>query len=169
MKGIGFETYRDLLECFVRLLRERLGDDLRAVVLYGSVARGTARPESDVDLLIVWREAPENYVARLKTIMEVAKALQDGPTARLREKGLPQPYLSYLVLSEDEADMNRYLYLDMVDEAILLHDPDGFFARRLRRLQERLVQLGARRVWLPDGSWYWDLKPDLELGEEFEL
>jgi len=169
MNDIGFETYRDFLEHFVRLLQERLGDDLRTVVLYGSVARGTARPESDVDLLIVWRSAPRNYVERLKRIMEVAEALHDGPAAQLRERGLAEPYLSYLVLSEEEADRNRYLYLDMIDEAILLHDPDGFFAERLQRLRERLAQLGARRVWLPDGSWYWDLKPDLKLGEEFEL
>jgi hypothetical protein len=101
--------------------------------------------------------------------MEVTEALHNGPAAQLRERGLAEPYLSYLVLSEEEADRNRYLYLDMIDEAILLYDPDGFFAERLQRLRERLAQLGARRVWLPDGSWYWDLKPDLKLGEEFEL
>lgn len=38
---------------FTELLRNRLGENLHAVVLYGSVARGTARADSDVDLLIV--------------------------------------------------------------------------------------------------------------------
>ncbi|MBI3978096.1 MAG: nucleotidyltransferase domain-containing protein [Chloroflexi bacterium] len=34
-------------------LQTALGDALRQVVLFGSYARGTARPESDVDLLVV--------------------------------------------------------------------------------------------------------------------
>jgi len=38
---------------FTKALLERLGSNLHAVVLYGSVARGTARSESDVDLLVV--------------------------------------------------------------------------------------------------------------------
>ncbi len=33
-----------------------LGDEIRAIVLYGSVARGRARGDSDTDLLIVARD-----------------------------------------------------------------------------------------------------------------
>ena len=38
------------------------GDRLDHVVLYGSRARGDARPDSDVDLLVVLRGAYEPYV-----------------------------------------------------------------------------------------------------------
>ena len=34
-------------------LRAVFGDRLRGVVLYGSEARGTARPDSDIDLLVL--------------------------------------------------------------------------------------------------------------------
>jgi len=73
------------------------------------------------------------------------------------------------VLSEEEATENRYVFLDMVDDAVVLFEPEGFFARRMGELRRRLEELGARRIFLPDGSWYWDLKPDLTLGEVFEL
>ena len=38
---------------FTDVLRNRLGERLHAVVLYGSVARGTASADSDVDLLVL--------------------------------------------------------------------------------------------------------------------
>jgi len=38
------------------LLRDRFGDDLRDVVLFGSQANGTAHKDSDYDFLIVLKE-----------------------------------------------------------------------------------------------------------------
>lgn len=151
------------------MLWERLGDELIALVLYGSVARGEARPESDVDLLIILPDASPVYYERLKAILEVQRVLKSSPEANaLRQRGLA-PYLSYLILSEEEAGKNRYIFLDMIEEARILYDREGFFAGRLQELKERLTALGSRKVYLENGSWYWDLKPDLVLGEVFEL
>ena len=47
------ESERRTVARFVARLGERLGDDLRAVWLYGSRARGEAHGESDVDLLVI--------------------------------------------------------------------------------------------------------------------
>jgi predicted nucleotidyltransferase len=48
------EPERRVVERFVELLTEHLGDDLRSVWIYGSRARGEKpREESDVDLLVV--------------------------------------------------------------------------------------------------------------------
>ena len=41
--------------------------------------------------------------------------------------------------------------------------------RKLAALRRRLAELGSRRIELADGSWYWDLKPDLRPGEMIEL
>ena len=43
----------DLLGRVESALRGVFGDRLRGVVLYGSEARGTARPDSDIDLLVL--------------------------------------------------------------------------------------------------------------------
>jgi len=77
--------------------------------------------------------------------------------------------LSYLVLSKRETDENQYVFLDMVEDSIVLFDSSNYFKGRLSALKKRLSSLGSKKVLLEDGSWYWDLKPDLKLGEEFVL
>ncbi|MEX2448018.1 MAG: nucleotidyltransferase domain-containing protein [Solirubrobacterales bacterium] len=47
------ESERRVIGRFVSRLDDELGGDLRALWLYGSRARGTAHPESDVDLLVI--------------------------------------------------------------------------------------------------------------------
>lgn len=59
---------------YARLVAATLGDDLKSVVLYGSVARGDAKTNSDIDLLVVADNLPEqdhngffqDVLARLK-------------------------------------------------------------------------------------------------------
>lgn len=68
------------------------------------------------------------------------------------------------MLSTEEAKENRYLYLDMIEDARILVDQGGFFRGKLESLRQRLQELGAVKVQR-NGDWYWDLKPDLRLGD----
>lgn len=47
------DPVRDALEDAKQALEELYGDRLERLIVYGSQARGEARPDSDVDLLIV--------------------------------------------------------------------------------------------------------------------
>lgn len=57
-RAVGYSGYEVLLNAFIDLIRQALGDRMVSVVLYGSVARGTARADSDLDLLLILREPP---------------------------------------------------------------------------------------------------------------
>ena len=165
---IEYSEYQGMLDAFLRLVQHVLGDRVVSLVLYGSMARGTARPDSDVDLLLVLREAPSGYRKRLQFLLPVLKKLREDPSwKKLEDQGLT-PFLSLTVLSLEEAKENRYLYLDMIEEARILVDSDGFFQGKLQSLQQRLKELGAKKV-RRNGGWYWDLKPDLKLGDEVIL
>ena len=47
---------------FGRMLRARYGERLERAVLYGSRARGDARPESDYDIAVFLRDMPDVWV-----------------------------------------------------------------------------------------------------------
>lgn len=55
------ESERRKIEHFASRLGSELGSDLRALWLYGSRARGTAHPESDVDLLVIADGGRDRY------------------------------------------------------------------------------------------------------------
>lgn len=169
MSPLGYEDYQRLLATFVQVLLDELGESLISVVLYGSVARGEARELSDLDLLVVWKEAPEIYYERLQPILRAKRRLEGREVYRELCRGDRRPYLSCLVFSQEEARENRTLFLDMIEDSILLFDQGGFFESRLSELRNRLKTLGSKKICLTDGTWYWDLKPDLRLGEAFEL
>ena len=168
MSSLGLTNYKPLLDQFTAMLRQKYGGDLISVVLYGSVARGTACPESDVDLLVVIRGLPERYGDRLDAVLPLLQRLrEEAPYRELVGQGI-YPCLSLILYTAEEADQNRLLYLDMIEDSVRLVDEEGFFGKRLKTLRLRLAELGAVRT--PDnGGWYWDLRPDLKPGEVLVL
>lgn len=161
---IGYSEYKGLLDIFIQQVQKAVGDRVVSVVLYGSVGRGTARPDSDVDLLVILRDAPSSYWKRLQPFLLILRQMRrERCWKSLEEEGL-NPFLSLLVLSLEEAKENHYLYLDMIEDARILVDRDEFFRRKLESLRRRLQELGAQKV-RRDGNWYWDLKPDLKAEE----
>jgi predicted nucleotidyltransferase len=71
------EPYSSLLGRLVEVLRARLGESLASAVVYGSVARGKARRDSDVGLLIVAENLPRSRLARQDLFMEVEEGLEE--------------------------------------------------------------------------------------------
>jgi predicted nucleotidyltransferase len=55
------ERERETVQLFASRLREAVGDDLRALWLYGSRARGETHAESDVDLLVIADGGRDRY------------------------------------------------------------------------------------------------------------
>jgi len=76
--------------------------------------------------------------------------------------------LSPVFKTPEEVERGSPLFLDMVDDARIVYDPEQFLAAYLDGLRSRLRELGSRRIWLGN-AWYWELKPDLKPGEVFSL
>ena len=157
---------RGAAERYAELLRDVLGDNLVSVILFGSVARGDASAGSDIDLVIVCEALPEGRFARLR-LLEEADRRFEAELARLRASGI-DTRLARVIKTRQEAARMVPLYLDLVEDARLLHDQGGFFASVLSRLAESLSRLGAERR-MRGRVRYWVLKRDFTPGEVFEL
>ncbi|MEW6685560.1 MAG: nucleotidyltransferase domain-containing protein [Candidatus Edwardsbacteria bacterium] len=166
---IGYNFYKKLLKTYLSILQDELGDALVSVVLYGSVARDEATLESDIDLLIVVREDNKSYYQMLKPILEAQRSLEMTEIFKGFFHNKSYPHLSYLIFSQEEALKNRNIYLDILEDGIILYDLANFLGEKLKQFKKRLIELGSKKIILDDGRWYWDLKPTLKLGEAFEL
>lgn len=146
--------------------RRHYGDRLVSLVVFGSMGRGTPRPDSDLDLLIVAESLPDGRMARVESFGLVETALADRLTAGRREGFFTE--CSPVFKTPEEVLACSPLLLDMVDDARILYDRQEFFAQAVERLKQRLARLGARRIWRGN-AWLWDLKPDYRTGDVFEL
>lgn len=146
------------------LLTARFGEKLVSVVIFGSVARGEAKMSSDMDVLLVCEEF-EKSMGRTDKLVDIILQLWD------EEKKPPgeQTWIQFHPLRPEEAEKNRPIYLDMIEDGVIILDRNGFMENVLKRLKKRLKELGSKKVYLPDGTWYWILKPTIKRGEILEI
>jgi len=142
------------------------GERLVTLAVFGSVGRGTPGPHSDVDLLVVAEPLPDGRIRRVEEFDAVEQALEED-LRRLDSRGI-YTRLSPVFKTREEVRRGSPLFLDMIDDAVILYDREGFFTSFLRDLSSKLSTLGARRI-ARGGAWYWDLKPDFKKGDVIEL
>ncbi|MFP3234250.1 MAG: nucleotidyltransferase domain-containing protein [Sulfolobaceae archaeon] len=160
------EPYATLLNNMLKIMKDEFKDDLISVVVYGSVARGDNRNDSDVDLLIIMKNLPKDSM--LKRIRLFETKVEDKLNLDEYWKMGYYISLSPVLKTPEEAEKFSPLYLDMVYDAVILYDRNYFFARILQKLRDRLKELGAERVRMGK-KWYWVLKKDSRFGETVEL
>ncbi len=99
---IDYSFYRSLLAKLLELIKNHYENKLISLVLYGSVARGTAKKESSEFISI--------------------------------KKSGYSPEVKPILFSKEEASESRYIFLDIVNDGIILYDKNDFFKKRLEKL-----------------------------------
>jgi hypothetical protein len=159
-------VFDELIAALQAAVEAAYGDRLVSLGVFGSVGRGTARPDSDLDFLLVVRGLPSGRPARMREF-EVVEAALKPALARASSAGVATR-LSPVLKSPEELARGSPLLLDMTEDARVVLDHEGQLAAALARLRDRMRQLGSRRVWC-GARWYWVLKPDFKPGEVIEL
>lgn len=139
-----FHSQQQLVSCY----RQYLGDDLVALILFGSRARGEARPDSDYDVFLLARNLPERPLERL---LFVRRAI----AAKFEEK------IAITARTPEEFERGfPSLYLDLGLDGVVLYDTGGYVSRKLQRIQAIIRQAGLERKKLEhELSWEWKNPP----------
>jgi predicted nucleotidyltransferase len=133
----------DVASQAVEELKAGLRENLLAVALFGSRARGEAHRSSDWDLFVLAESLPENRLDRqfsLKAMLSLRLAGKISILAKTRK--------------EFEADL-RPVYLDIAADAVILYDPQEYLTTKLQAVRDLARDAGLRRRrW--KGQWIWD-------------
>lgn len=138
----------------IQVLKQQFGSRLKSVVLFGSRARGEARPNSDHDLFVVIDRLPVEPVARQRLVR----------TVLLDILGELPGTVNFVAKTPEEVATNLTpLLLDICVDGICLFGEEYFEPYRqkaLIALQQSSLQrqkLGATQMWLlpqgPSGTW----------------
>ena len=118
------ENFDLLLTATLKTVQNHYRDRLVTLAVYGSVARGTAREDSDVDLLIVCDPLPPGRMKRIEEFEKVEERLEPV-LCSLQNDGISTS-LSVILKTPDEVKRGSPLYLDLVEDARILFDRGGF-------------------------------------------
>jgi hypothetical protein len=122
-------------------LRDRFGTALRAIVLFGSRARGTAMDTSDTDLLLVF--APGTEISRA-----LYRKWEGSPEA------MDSPDVALHCVTPADPERAGGLWLEMALDGIVLWDADGTTSRLLTNLKRRIAE-GRYVREKSHGHGYW--------------
>lgn len=122
-------------------LKDEFQSDLNSVILFGSYAKGTAKPYSDIDILIILNKKFANWTERRDLEIELRKRLY-------RTVGQVSPKIG--TVEELKAALNNLnpLVLNILDSGIPLYD-DGAFGE----LKERFKQIVPAKIMRRADYW----------------
>lgn len=145
---LALESYKPIRDS----LKEHFGNRLKCVVLFGSQARGEARPESDHDLFVVIDDLPRDPLRRNRAVRMTLLPVLDR---------LPGP-ISFVSKTPAEVAANLTpLLLDVFVDGICIHG-QSYFEPRHRRAMDAVQQAGLLRKRVA-GTWTWRF-PQLQTG-----
>lgn len=159
-------AYDDIVAALSEAGGRVYGERLKALVLFGSVARGTQRPDSDIDILLIAEHLPSSRMARTIEFEDVEALLL--PQRRAAAARGVHAEFSPLIRTPAELEAGSFAFLDIPTEGRYLYDPEGIARHYFEQLAARLAAQGAERRFI-DGSPYWLLKPNARPGEPITI
>lgn len=133
--------------------------------IFGSVARGEAKKDSDIDLFIIVNELELSLLERTKYLLNIKrKSLIKNELEFLSTYEI-FPKLNFFMRQKNELTLN-FFTIDISFDIKIVYDK-GILRTFLEKIQKKVEEKGIKRKYLENGKYYLDL--NLEFGEVFEF
>lgn len=156
-KGLGVETYKRVVNLFVDKVINELRNGILSMVLFGSVSRGQAKGDSDIDIFMYFDDKLIDRYQIEQKVNEIIIELRGSEEyVELEEKEiLPEIYPFYIAKSD--TSKLPWVCMDSCLEGQIIFDRDNFGKTLMSRYLKKIVEQGGRKVILPQGGWCWTL------------
>ncbi|HBW46890.1 TPA: hypothetical protein DEF17_03015 [bacterium] len=162
---------KHLVETMLKELSQKIqlsyGDRLITLAIFGSIASETSTTESDIDILIIAEPLPSGRIPRVDEFVHLVEKPMKEKLEEMSRQGWAV-YLSPIFKTRREVEFGSPLFFDMTDRAAILFDRDNFFQKYLKKLQDRMKEMGAKRIYRC-GGYFWVLKDNYVFGDRIEL
>lgn len=127
------------------MLKEKLKHDLLAVVLFGSIVKGTSTSTSDIDVLVICENLPKDWRVRDKMALELTENIE-----------LEYATSFHIILVSKDEISNAIesvfpLILEIYDANEIIYEKDNFFSQLLNHFGKNLINLHAIKI--EKGVW----------------
>ncbi len=160
--------YVKLIEEYCSSIKDHFGDRLISICLFGSVARGEAKPDSDIDILVVVESLSKDIGMRIRDTNYIHEELKKSEAYILLRRLNVCGLISDIFFTPEEIKRHPPILLDIIDDKIILYDKNSFLSNELKVMNERLKAYNALKVKTEKGH-FWILKPDVASGEVVEI
>lgn len=151
---------------YVRALRKRFPDTLTFALVFGSVARGEAKSDSDIDLLLVFTELPKSRLARRRFLEPEPKEIEQSILALMDKQIYTR--LNPMVKTTDEVRHPTPFLFSALRDGVVLFDRSRLHRSLKQEIDKWQSALGARFQKIGNVD-YIELKPNVRWGEVFSI
>jgi predicted nucleotidyltransferase len=161
------KEYTKLVQKVFQKTKEYYKEDLISFVVFGSYAKDTLSPYSDIDILIITKKQPKSRPKRIINFISNVEKKLEKYIESLRKKNIFVE-ISPIIKTQEEVEYGSFLFLDMIQDSIILYDKDNFFKEYLDSLDKKLKEYGSKKVF-KKGGYYWIIKENVNPKEGINL
>lgn len=158
-------SYANLILKIFFILKENFGKKFLSFGIYGSIARNTARKESDLDIFLIFQEISGNMCERLDLLLkfEKTKIMQDE--LKFLNKNEFYPRISFYPCKKSELRIS-FFTIDIAFDMKIVWDLN-VLEKFLLHINKKIKEQDITRKYLDKEKYYLDL--NLKFGEVFEF
>jgi len=133
------------------ILNKKFKNNFLGLVLFGSFAKKTQTENSDLDILLIFKELPQNRIKKLDLIIPFISKIETEHNIEIN-----------FILKEDKNLKINFLIADIAEYAKIILDKTGTISRLFNEIKKNYELGNIRKILNNDHYMLW-INPELKI------